>query len=95
MIRLAAVLTLLMASGAVAQTNCASRDQVVDRLAGKYGEAFSGGGLRNAESVFEVWVSEEKGTWTILLTRSDGISCIMASGTNWRDGIKVPEGQPG
>ncbi len=78
-----------------AQTNCASRDQVVDRLEMKYGEAFSGGGLRNAESVFEVWLSEEKGTWTILMTRSDGISCIMASGTNWREGIKVPAGVPG
>ena len=78
-----------------AQSNCAARDQVVDRLAGKYGETFSGGGLRNADSIFEVWHSEEKGTWTILMTRADGVSCIMASGTNWRDGLKVPAGIPG
>ncbi len=78
-----------------AQSNCAARDKVVDRLSGKYGEAFSGGGLRNEESIYEVWHSEEKGTWTILMTRADGISCIMASGTNWRDGLKVPAGIPG
>ena len=78
-----------------AQSNCAARDQVVDRLSGKYGEAFSGGGLRNSESIFEVWLSKEKGTWTILMTRADGISCIMASGTNWRDGLNVPAGIPG
>ena len=78
-----------------AQSNCAAREHVVDRLEGRYGEAFSGGGLRNAESIFEVWLSEEKGTWTILMTRSDGISCIMASGTSWREGLKVPAGIPG
>lgn len=78
-----------------AQSNCAPRDAVVDRLEMNYGEAFSGGGLRNAESVLEVWLSQEKGTWTILMTRSDGVSCIMATGTNWRDGLKTPTGIPG
>ena len=68
---------------------------VVDKLAVKYGEAFSGGGLQSAESIFEVWHSAEKGTWTILMTRADGTSCIMASGTNWREGLKVPAGIPG
>ena len=78
-----------------AQNNCAARDSVVDKLSVKYGEAFAGGGLQNANSVFEVWFSEEKGTWTILMTRADGMSCIMASGTNWREGIKIPAGIPG
>ncbi len=78
-----------------AQNNCAARDSVVDKLSVKYGEAFAGGGLQNAQSVFEVWFSEEKGTWTILMTRADGTSCIMASGTNWREGIKIPAGIPG
>ena len=78
--------------------NCANRDLVVDRLQSKYGEAFAGGGLQNQSHVFEVWMSEEKGTWTILMTRADGSTCIMASGTNWRDGlpaVKTPAGIPG
>ena len=78
--------------------NCAKRDIVVDRLASKYGEAFAGGGLQNQSRIFEVWMSEEKGTWTILMTRADGSTCIMASGTNWRDGlpaVKTPAGIPG
>ena len=80
-----------------AQTNCAARDTVVEKLATGYGEAFAGGGLQSATSVFEVWFSEEKGTWTILMTRADGVSCIMASGTNWREGltdVKKPLGTP-
>jgi hypothetical protein len=81
----------------LAQTNCASRDVVIEKLEAGYGEAFAGGGLQNATSIYEVWFSEEKGTWTILMTRSDGYSCIMASGTNWRGGMpgaKKPQGTP-
>ncbi|MDJ1015942.1 MAG: hypothetical protein QNJ35_05470 [Paracoccaceae bacterium] len=81
-----------------AQTNCASRDMVVEKLESRYGEYFAGGGLQNQTRIFEVWFSEEKGTWTILMTRADGTSCIMASGTNWREGdtsLKKPAGIPG
>ncbi len=88
---------ILVPSVLHAQTNCAERDSVVQSLASSYGENFAGGGVQNAQRIFEVWHSEEKGTWTILMTRADGKSCIMASGTNWRegDGVKVPQGIPG
>ncbi len=80
-----------------AQATCFERDALVANLASKYGETFAGGGLQNAESIVEVWFSEEKGTWTVLMTRADGKSCIMASGTNWRDpgDVKLPAGIPG
>ncbi|MDA8585818.1 hypothetical protein N9L47_06040 [Rhodobacteraceae bacterium] len=86
---------VLVPEAVQAQANCGNRDSVVDKLSGKYGESFSGGGLQNADHLFEVWLSEEKGTWTILMTRADGTSCIMAAGTNWRDGLKIPAGIPG
>ena len=91
-------LTLLAAfvpTAISAQTNCAERTTVVEKLEASYGEVFAGGGLQNANHVFEVWFSEDKGTWTILMTRADGVSCIMASGTNWREavpGLKRPAG---
>jgi hypothetical protein len=78
-----------------AQAACAERDMVVEKLEGRYGEAFAGGGLQSSSSVFEVWFSEEKGTWTILMTRPNGLSCIMASGTNWREAgpsLRTPAG---
>ncbi|MDJ1009424.1 MAG: hypothetical protein QNJ13_16545 [Paracoccaceae bacterium] len=85
-------------AAAQAQTSCASRDTLVERLASGYGESFQGGGMQTDQRVFEVWFSEEKGTWTILLTRADGTSCVMAHGTNWREALpsdKVPAGIPG
>jgi len=92
-----ALVAALVPGVAYAQSNCANRDVVVDKLAVKYGEVFAGGGLQNTKQIFEVWFSQEKGTWTILMTRADGMSCIMASGTNWRDGagLNAPLGIPG
>ena len=79
-----------------AQTNCAERTTVTERLAGKYGEVFAGGGLKNAEAIFEVWKSAESGTWTIIMTLPNGQSCVMAAGTDWRDGLpETPAGIPG
>ena len=82
-----ATLALMVAApAAMAQQYCAERHVVVDRLKTGYGESYAGGGLRNETSVFEVWFSEEDGTWTILMTLANGQSCVMASGTNWREG---------
>lgn len=84
-------------ASAYAQSNCAERDSVIQKLETGYGEEFVGGGLQNSSSIFEVWLSEDKGTWTILMTRADGTSCIMASGTNWREALpsqKKAKGTP-
>ena len=100
MLRILTGLTLLAAFAPAAlhaQTNCAARETVIQKLETGYGETFSGGGLQSASSIFEVWFSEEKGTWTILMTRADGTSCIMASGTNWREALpsqKKAKGTP-
>jgi hypothetical protein len=81
---------------ALSQANCAARDVVVEKLKTGYGETFAGGGLRNSTSIFEVWMSEDKGTWTILMTTPDGKSCVMASGTNWRGAAPAePKGVAG
>lgn len=90
-------LALIGPTGLHAQANCADRETVVSKLANSYGEEFGGGGLQNAQQILEVWYSEDKGTWTVLMTRADGRTCIMASGTNWRDPgeVKQPKGVKG
>ena len=86
---LAALMLASFSTGAIAQANCAHREVVVKRLAERYDESFTGGGMRDGQAVFEVWASKERGTWTILLTQPSGLSCVMASGTNWRDGPAI------
>ncbi|TMV07226.1 hypothetical protein FGK63_14075 [Ruegeria sediminis] len=66
--------------------SCAARDSVVSKLQDKYSEQLTFGGLqsiRGAKSVMEVWSSKETGTYTILLTHANGISCIVAAGTDF------------
>ena len=90
-----ALIFALWATAASGQSVCADRGELVDSLATRYSEAFIGGGLQSAQQIVEVWVSEEKGTWTVLMTRADGKSCIMASGTNWRSFPPEPLGEDG
>lgn len=66
--------------------NCAMRDTVVERLKSKYSEALAAGGLQGnqaATSVIEVWASDETGTFTVIVTSPQGISCVVAAGTDW------------
>ena len=65
---------------------CALRDQVVTRLQEQYSEQLTAGGLNNSASkttVVEVWASPETGTFTVMLTNARGLSCIVATGTDW------------
>jgi hypothetical protein len=69
---------------ATAQTNyCAERTQIAERLASGYSEQLVGGGMQNQNGLIEVWTTPSGNTWTILMTRPDGISCVMATGTDW------------
>ncbi|MBE1286062.1 MAG: hypothetical protein GJ676_22295 [Rhodobacteraceae bacterium] len=77
--------------------NCAMRDAVVERLQSKYSEQLTVGGLQNgqnAQSVVEIWASDETGTFTVLLTNAHGISCIVAAGTDFFQAtqVSVPKG---
>ncbi len=92
---LAGVLTLV-ADSALAQMACGTRDSVVAKLGDKYGEVRKGGGLAGPTAIFELWASEATGTWTILKTTPNGLTCVMAVGDDWQDGggESTPTGSP-
>ncbi|HVH01993.1 MAG TPA: hypothetical protein VM891_03415 [Amaricoccus sp.] len=73
---------------------CAKRDQVVRKLEERFGETLRSIGLHQSDGVVEVYSSEETGTWTILMTRPDGISCLMSSGQMWEQDA-APLQKPG
>jgi len=81
-----AVLGAGMTSTPAMAENCAARDTVVERLKSHYSEAPTAAGLQTVseeQSMVEVWASEETGTFTVMLTMPDGMSCIVATGTDW------------
>ncbi|SDX41628.1 hypothetical protein SAMN05444358_105195 [Ruegeria halocynthiae] len=70
--------------------NCAQRDHVIAKLQDSYAEELAFGGLqksRGTHSVMEVWTSKETGSYTVLVTRANGISCIVAVGTDFFEAI--------
>ena len=78
-----------VSSASAAQRVCGERDKLNKFLATKYQElprALGVGG--SGKQVFEVYTSE-KGTWTVLMTMTNGTSCIMAAGHSWKEEDKV------
>ncbi|APX21934.1 MULTISPECIES: hypothetical protein [Salipiger] len=77
----AATTLLLAADGAQARDPaCAPRAQVVAKLAERYGETRQSIGLNGADTLVEVFASDETGTWTITATTVAGLTCLIASG---------------
>ncbi len=76
--------TLALAPPVQAQVLCAERSVITDRLETRFHETYQGAGLQGTTSLVEIWSSEETGTWTMLLSRANGTSCVIASGQNWQ-----------
>lgn len=79
-----AVLACVIATPAVAQAPCGKRDAMVPALAEKYGEAPLFMGISSEGFTTEIFGSAGGGTWTVIMTRPDGLTCIMAAGTSWQ-----------
>ncbi len=63
--------------------NCAQRHQVVERLTSRFGEIRQSIGIARNSGVVEVYASTETGTWTIVVTLPNGMSCLVASGQSY------------
>lgn len=71
---------------------CAERTAIVDRLAEVYGETRQAIGLASPREIVEVFASGETGSWTIIVTRPDGTTCLMAAGEHFEtiEGAPLP-----
>lgn len=59
---------------------CGPRAAIVEKLAERYGETRQSMGLAANNAVIEVFASTETGTWTITVTGTNGLTCLVASG---------------
>lgn len=64
---------------------CGTRAEVTDKLEATFGELQKGAGVVSDRRVLELWQSTETGSWTLLMTQTDGQTCIIAAGNHWRD----------
>jgi hypothetical protein len=67
---------------------CGKRDQVVNELSKQYDESPMAVGMVDRNAVVEIFVSET-GSWTILATGTDGMSCIVSAGEGFESTTRV------
>ena len=82
---LALALLLGVRAQASAQTVCTTHAEVTKHLDRRYAEAPVGIGLASNGGVIEVFSSGDGSTWTIVITKPDGMSCVVASGEAWEN----------
>ena len=65
------------------QQRCTKRPDIIRHLAMKFSETPVAIGVSGDGGVMEVLSSDTGGSWTIIITKRDGISCVIAAGENW------------
>ena len=98
MIRLAAVLLVLLlalaASQAWAAPQCAPRDGALKMLAEKYGETLTKQAMTNGGALLEMTENPATGSWSALLSKPNGETCLILSGKGVETFAAVPPGIP-
>lgn len=77
-----------MPSQAQQQPPCANRAEFLNHLSANYKEAPVAMGLTANGGLLEV-VASEDGSWTIIVTTPNGLSCGVASGMSWESTAEV------
>lgn len=81
-------------SGGGQQMICGNRDEIVGQLGQKYGETRRSVGVTGRRGVVEVFASDATGSWTILLTNPQGLTCLMAAGEDFEADPVETAGSP-
>ncbi len=77
-----------IAQDASAQSVCGERAKFVNQLSKNHQEAPTSIGVTNSGQMIEVLTSSN-GSWTILVTSPNGVSCIVAAGEAWESVDRV------
>lgn len=70
--------------------SCLDRSVMIDTLIDQFDEQLAEVREVKGKGLIEIHVSNEGGTWTVLLTNPLGVSCIVASGDDFQP--KATEG---
>ena len=89
----ALALIVLTTGSADANILCGEHSKVVENLKKNYSEVPVYIGLGNKGTVIEI-LAAPSGSFTILYTRPNGLSCILAAGAAWEKAKKVEPGEP-
>jgi hypothetical protein len=79
-----------LAQAQMADVGCDDSARMILTLKEVMGAERQGMGLRDPETMLEVWVTARNGDWLIVQTYANGTSCIIAMGEHWDAGRANP-----
>jgi len=68
---------------AIAQSAGLPRAELVEQLGAQYAETQAAVGVTDTGGVIEVFTTGDGSTWTLVLTKPDGTSRVIAAGETW------------
>ena len=72
---------------------CLPRAVVLQSLQARFGEGLIARGLATGGTMVEV-LANDKGNWTMLFSRPEGISCMVLTGEAWQTVVPKPPADP-
>ncbi len=89
------VFTLCLSLPAVSQARmpdlkCDDSARMMQTLTHVLGAERHGRGLRDPDTMLEVWVERKNGDWIVVQTYANGTSCIVALGEHWQGRPPAP-----
>ena len=89
-------LVLALAQPSLAAPQCAGRESVREQLHNNFSETLRGMGIAANNTMMEIYAADS-GSWTIIVTMHDGVSCLVASGQAYEAVTETlpPKGVPG
>ena len=79
-----------LASAKMSDVSCDDSARMISMLTEVLRAERQGMGLRDPETMLEVWVSPRDGEWVIVQNYANGTSCIVAMGEHWEAGLAEP-----
>ena len=67
----------------MADIKCDDSMRMTNMLTNTLGAERHGMGLRDPDTMLEIWVTRRNGEWMIVQSYANGTSCIVAMGEHW------------
>jgi len=85
LVSLTAISSIMSFDATAATARCGDRATLMKTLKEQYKEVPVGLGIsQKSTEAFEVYASES-GSWTVVMTMSNGMACVMATGHSWQN----------
>ena len=74
-----------LAHAKISDVSCDDKARMMTTLTEVLGAERQGMGLRDPDTMLEIWVTRRNGEWLIVQNYANGTSCIVAMGDHWED----------